>query len=1274
MRASKSFLFGLVLLLRCLTASAQDDGGYTFTTLAGLAGGDNVDGIGTAARFRYPHAIASDVAGNLYVVDVGLHTLRKITPHGAVSTLAGRADYGGDADGHGSDARLSAPIAVSVAPDGTIYLIEAQRIRKVTPEGMVSAFAGQPHRNGSSDGAGAAATFSSPAALAVDVLGNVFVADTENDTIRKITPDGSVTTIAGRAGNRGFADGAVAQARFCMPRGIAVDRDGTIWVADTGNDVIRRIANGTVTTIAGVAGQTGYVDGPGASARFTRPAGLAFDVAGNLYVGDSYGQVLRKVSRTHLVSTLVGDTFPMSNGMAVDTAGSIYLPDSVRGCVIKISAEGARTVFAGNQTSVIYVDGAGSAARFRDPTAVAVAPDGTVYVADLNAFAVRKITTGGVVSTLMPRQEGSLQPFEGGWPSAVAVDAAGTLFVADVMSHIIYKVSPAGIASPVAGDRNVLGWNDGIGSNARFNRPVGIALDREGNLYVADGGNFTIRKITPNRVVTTLAGTAGKEGHVDGAGSAARFRSPWGITVGPSGNIFVSDTTNAVIRKITSQGVVTTYGPTLGLRVPKGIAVDPEENVFVVESGAHSIRKLSPEGTNSIVAGEPYFPGSDDGAGSFARFYNPSGIAFDRFGHLVVADTSNQTIRRGMVSGARAPTFVVQPTAGEVGEGREAVLAVEVAAVPTPILRWQRRATGSSTFVDLAESSSFRGVATATLQFTAGTGTATGDQFRCVVANGVGAEATSRITTLTVVGAPVFTSANTATFQAGLPGAFAVKATRATSYRLIAGALPAWAVLDPGTGVITGTPSDASGSPYRFTLEASNSAVVRSLQGFTLVVDPGPIFTVHPTGTSVVTRTLVRLAATAVGSPPLTYQWMKDGVALADGGTISGANSRTLTITKSQTSDAGIYRLAVTGRNGTVLSNLAPLSVLIPPTILTSPAGKIVAAGSGITFSVEATDAGPLTYQWLFNGQVLVGATGTTLTIPQATASRAGQYSVRVSNAVASFTTLPAVLALATTAKVDGHAAEHSADIEHPNGRIYDQVLLNGPFASLTADPHQVVRMSYMDLSGDIVQVEFAGAGTLSLRLDGRSGPILPNLYNQSVSYMKGHATIVVANADETSNIAIFSVGRLTALDQAIFKEGVEYDGVADIAALSVSSRNGKFGGVFTGNVGYSNTQGITGIYAPGVEFTGPVVVGNISAHADATPVFLLGSAAVAKVTGGELAQANERPVQVSGVTRLEFVAGMDAHGVTRPARQNEARLEANGIDVTYDLVVNPQP
>ena len=269
------------------------------TTLAGLAGASGIaDGTGTSARFNSPSGVAVDGAGNVYVADTLNHTLRKVTSTGAVTTLAGHAGVAGNSNGTGTAALLNAPEGLAIDSGSNLFVADTNNhtIRKVVPStGVVTTVAGLAGNSGSGDGLGSAARFNFPSGVAVDGTGNLFVADTENHTIRKILSSGSVSTVAGLASSSGGADGTGSAARFDSPSDLAVDSVGNLYVADTDNFTIRKVvvSTGTVTTLAGLAGTSGSADGSGAEVRFFMPSGIAVDGSGNLFIADTNNDTIR---------------------------------------------------------------------------------------------------------------------------------------------------------------------------------------------------------------------------------------------------------------------------------------------------------------------------------------------------------------------------------------------------------------------------------------------------------------------------------------------------------------------------------------------------------------------------------------------------------------------------------------------------------------------------------------------------------------------------------------------------------------------------------------------------------------------------------------------------------------------------------------------------------------------------------------------------------------------------------------------------------------------
>ena len=552
-----------------------------------VGGVGNVDG--QPGAFNNPNTTAVDGAGNVFVADMTNHTIRKISPLGVVTTLAGTAGGLGSADGTGAAARFNGPRGLAVDGAGNVLVADTgnHTIRKISPLGVVTTLAGTVGSAGDTDGTGAAAQFHYPRGLAVDAAGNVFVADTSNLTIRKISPAGVVTTLAGTAASLGSADGTGAAARFNYPRGLAVDAAGNVLVADTGNHTIRKISPaGVVTTLAGTATSLGSTDGTGAAARFSSPAGLAVDAAGYVFVADTSNHTIRKISPAGVVTTLAGTAgmsgstdgtgaaarFNLPIGLAVDGAGNVLVADYKNHTIRKISPAGVVTTLAGKAGVQGSLNGTGAAARFSSPTGLAVDGAGNVLVVDYGNNTIRKISPAGVVTTLagtagvQDSTDGTGAAARFSNPIGLTVDGAGNVLVADSANHTIRKISPAGVVTTLAGTAGSAGITDGTGAAARFNNPRGLAVDGAGNVLVADAPNHTIRKISPAGVVTTLAGTAGVQDSTDGTGAAARFNFPQGLAVDAAGNVLVADTSNHTIRKISPAGVVTTVVGAAGVR------------------------------------------------------------------------------------------------------------------------------------------------------------------------------------------------------------------------------------------------------------------------------------------------------------------------------------------------------------------------------------------------------------------------------------------------------------------------------------------------------------------------------------------------------------------------------------------------------------------------------------------------------------------------------------------------------------------------------------
>lgn len=340
-----NLLIACGILLAAAVAHAQS---FVVGTLAGQPTPGSADGTGGAAQFHHPNGLAVDAAGNVFVADTVNSTIRKISTNGQVSTFAGQAGNSGSADGLGTNALFYAPQGITMDSTGNLYVADTGNgtIRIITAGGVVTTLAGVAGNYNSFDGIGTNALFYEPQAVAVDDAGNVFVADTWNHTIRKITSAGAVSTLAGLAGNFGAADGTNSKARFNWPSGIALDGATNLFVTDFLNHTIRKITpGGKVTTVAGLAGVWGHADGTNSAARFFQPQGISADNAGNLFVVDSGNQTIRKASpvgTNWVVTTIAGFSgnagsddgtgsdaqFYFPCGIARDDAGRFYVADS----------------------------------------------------------------------------------------------------------------------------------------------------------------------------------------------------------------------------------------------------------------------------------------------------------------------------------------------------------------------------------------------------------------------------------------------------------------------------------------------------------------------------------------------------------------------------------------------------------------------------------------------------------------------------------------------------------------------------------------------------------------------------------------------------------------------------------------------------------------------------------------------------------------------------------------------------------------------------------
>jgi len=607
--------------------------------LAGSLGGNGtLDGQGTLARFSFPMGLAVDDAGNVYVADASNEAIRKVTPGGLVTTFAGATGQIGYQDGTGGAARFFSPTGVVRDAAGNFYVCDRGNhcIRKITAAGVVTTLAGSAGTQGSQDGTGTAALFVAPQSVVLNADGELVVSDYLDHTLRKVTPAGVVTTLAGLSGAQGYEDGTGSAARFTNPRGLVLEPSGNLLVADSGNCTIRRVTPaGAVTTLAGTVRVPGPDDGLGAAAKFAYPDGLVREASGTYLVADTQNYTLRRLTTAGAVTTVAGTpgSWGHTDGPALSAvlnspSGLAFLPSGTL-VFSEANGEDLRTLDASRTVATLAgasplpgaADGRGALARFTDAQGLVVTPSGAILVTESWPNALRRVTPDGTVTTVA-LVDAAGDPADVQGMAEVAMDAAGNLYFTGG-THAVQKVSPAGVVSLVAGSLDTTGSDDGVGGAARFNRPSGLTLDPSGNLFVCDKDNGTIRKIAPDGTVTTFAGRPGALNHNDGVGTDAFFFNPTGILSDPSGILYVTSE-DQTLRKITPAAVVTT------------------------------------------IAGTPWTPGFADGSGAQARFDHPQGMALDAAGQLYLADTYNHAVRKLAPNGAVTTVFGVGGAKGNL--------------------------------------------------------------------------------------------------------------------------------------------------------------------------------------------------------------------------------------------------------------------------------------------------------------------------------------------------------------------------------------------------------------------------------------------------------------------------------------------------------------------------------------------------------------------------------------------------------------------------------
>ena len=631
-----------------------------------------------------------------------------------ISTVAGGSPA--PAAASATSIALGLPGRIATDPSGNVYFTALNSVFRLSG-GALTRVAGNGQPGYSGDGGPAlSAQLNNPQGMAIDSAGDIYIADMQNQVVRYVAAaTGIITTVAGN-GTPGLGGdyGPPTQAQLQLPTAVALDASGNLYICDSANNTIRKISNGVIVPYLGnyIPGNTG--DGTSIIS-MNDPTDIFFDSAGNLWIADFGNGAIREYPPNGTVSTVVGNSSRGSvayteggfatatvlagpHSVVVDSSGNIYIADADDNRVRVVSQTTSRiTTFAGAGNYGFSGDGsAANAAEVNTPNAVGVDPSGNVYFVDLFNFRVRMVSKSGAISTVAGNgafrfagDGGSAPGAQMNGPSAVAVSAASGVYISDTNNQRIRQINSSGVIATAAGNGTPgFAGDGGAGSSAQVAFPGGIVADASGNLYFADTGNQRVRKIA-NGTISTVAGN-GSTGYSGDGGSAvsASLNSPSALALDSAGNLYIADYSNNVIRKVSNGVISTVAGSGLyaytgdgglataaGLNGPMGLALDASGNLYIADSGNHVVRIVTPGGVINTFAGDGYLGDSGDGGLAVnAQLASPYGLAVDASGDVYISDSGASRIRM-VTPGGVIVTIAGTGSAGYSGDGGPGVKA-----------------------------------------------------------------------------------------------------------------------------------------------------------------------------------------------------------------------------------------------------------------------------------------------------------------------------------------------------------------------------------------------------------------------------------------------------------------------------------------------------------------------------------------------------------------------------------------------------------------------
>jgi uncharacterized protein (TIGR03437 family) len=680
------------LLALALAGAVNAQPAFQIQTVAGSSQiGDS--GPATAAQLGNIQGIAVDRLGNLYLSDTDNHRVRKVSSSGVITTIVGTgiAGFSGDG-GPAASAQLNLPYGLAADLSGNLYIADLgnNRVRRIAPDGSISTVAGGGAAASAADGSPATSVaLLTPRNVATDGAGDVYVSEFTGHRVRKVTPDGAIWTAAGTGVSGYWGDGGLASnAQLSFPAGLAVDRNGNLYIADSGNQRIRRILPGNVmSTVLGGAPST----------QLYTPIALAVDNNTTIYVSDSTNIVYSysisgrwsRFAGTG-VSGYAGDggpalaaEFTAVHDLSVALTGVLYIADSIRARSVDLSLT-IHTVAGDGYLHAVGDGGPATSAVLYQPSAVALDYSGDLFVADSGTQRIRQVTASGIIVTLAGSgvagyagDQGPASAAQLNAPAGVAMDGSGNVAIADTVNQRVRKVAQGVISTELGTGTAGAGPNNTAPLATPVRSPSGLCYDLGGNQYVVDTLNNRVLRAPPGALVETAAGN-GAAGSLGDGGPAptAQLNQPAACATDAAGNLYIADTANHRIRKVTPAGSITTVagtgspgaggdeGPAAAAAItsPRGVAVDGSGDIFIADTGNQRIRMVTGDGVIHTVAGQGTIGFSGDGGAALAaQLASPAGLCTDGSGDLYIADSGNNRIRRLSPVAAQAVVTAIPP-------------------------------------------------------------------------------------------------------------------------------------------------------------------------------------------------------------------------------------------------------------------------------------------------------------------------------------------------------------------------------------------------------------------------------------------------------------------------------------------------------------------------------------------------------------------------------------------------------------------------------------